>query len=57
MLNGTLPREGCCRPDAAVPVPCPSHTLTASCQEILAEGGVLSSGEEQNLNHEVLLIS
>lgn len=41
MLNGTLPREGCCRPDAAVPVPCPSHTLTASCQEILAERGSL----------------
>lgn len=42
MLNETLPWEGCCRrPDAAVPVPFPSHTLTAWCQEILAERGSL----------------
>lgn len=57
MLNRTLLWEGCCYPDAAVPELCPSHTLTAWCQEILAKGRRTkpSSGEEQNLNNEVNL--
>lgn len=40
MLNKTLLWEGCCYPDAAVPELCPSHTLNAWCQEILAKGRV-----------------